>query len=467
MANGQYGGGRGLFEEPYLVEDILDFRAMISERLANGEERYYKIVNNLNFDTYIYENGWETVKCPGGGAYKDQEIYKYIDGNNKQLIITEHRDNSIMQLSDYAYVTFYNIILRINSNCSGNEIFEGSSVSYYYSYAQLEFINSTIEYNFTFENSRGLFRQTYLNNCLIHLYNIKYGSNKNHFPTDNEVYLLGGAQVNCYRCDVICDIDVYDHTREINSYLEQYIWIVRGTCQECYFNGVFSLDINDTIGHFAGSYSMITYKLFRLYNSYSEIKLWLKYRIFRSDELNDDGSLSEDLTQSDVDIGSLNKSYINGLIRLENKLSYDVEASPGKILVSNDAWVDSYINDNKVIYAEYTGTTIDDYVKSSVDMQNINTYSDWDFENIWIKANPGLGYPYLRWYTPAYGLTVKVQSKDKKYILPYYRLQKLVHQLRFSGTTKNRALRLVDVDDTNASPVRIMTKQGIKAISLY
>ena len=73
MANGSFGGGSGISNDPYLIEDADDLNAM-----RKFPEAYYKLMSNINLGVYPYnlDKGWQPIQNFSGN----------LNGNNKKIV---------------------------------------------------------------------------------------------------------------------------------------------------------------------------------------------------------------------------------------------------------------------------------------------------------------------------------------------------------------------------------------------
>lgn len=72
MANGKFGGGSGMIDDPYLIEDVGDFVA-----IKNNLNSSFKLACNINLGVYPYNTGegWKPI----------QNFSGTLDGNHKKI----------------------------------------------------------------------------------------------------------------------------------------------------------------------------------------------------------------------------------------------------------------------------------------------------------------------------------------------------------------------------------------------
>ena len=77
--NGNFGGGNGTVNNPILIEDVADFKALNNWYASDFE--YIKQVNDLDFNNEEFDNSIVN------------QILKNYDGNNKKILNINIKDN--------------------------------------------------------------------------------------------------------------------------------------------------------------------------------------------------------------------------------------------------------------------------------------------------------------------------------------------------------------------------------------
>lgn len=107
MANGNFGGGDGTVNNPFLVEDAYDLDAV-----RNNLSAHYKQVNDIDLSDW---GNWEPI----GQKYSDpfQGVY---DGNGHKIINLNANKNGLVGLFGVLYGTCTNLgIVKCNVNSTG------------------------------------------------------------------------------------------------------------------------------------------------------------------------------------------------------------------------------------------------------------------------------------------------------------------------------------------------------------
>lgn len=126
--NGNFGGGSGTVDDPYLVEDVYDFCAISAQ--------YYKLVKDIDFNNHdTYKNGFNALVCRSGA---------YLDGNGKKVrnIVVTSGTSNIMSLNAHD-VDFENIFVIDSKGSGSNAVFNGT---YTNCRMYIRLINSSVNY---------------------------------------------------------------------------------------------------------------------------------------------------------------------------------------------------------------------------------------------------------------------------------------------------------------------------------
>lgn len=241
MSQGTFVLGTGTKDDPFIVEDILDFCA-IGKGISSNT--YYKIdnkVNELDFNDHpIYQNGFDNVVVVNS-------TYAFLDGNNKTL------RNAVMNASCYSLVftmneinnlNFKNIIISKPKSSSGTTIglfssqFTKCSFGIKLNQGDLEYLTGT-----TGNSTTSLHYRTF-NNCTLNI----GGSPWNGTPYTNTTSDMGlnfisgdeGKGMIFNRCHIhFDDINTHAHNPS-NSYAA--VPVNGGTFKYCFFDGTINCD---------------------------------------------------------------------------------------------------------------------------------------------------------------------------------------------------------------------------------
>lgn len=471
MANGHFGGGSGLSDDPYLIEDIYDLLAL--ETVKYG---YYKLVNDLDLTEYILENNWTGLNLGLDNPTLENNILE-IDGDKHSIIFGEGLTNNsahlINSISDAYTLHYYNpeIIIK-NTKIYSKNTYTNFICNRYNKTGTDDFEDQVI----------------YFDRCEIHLYlnftDSFYGigqfvkklsyceifidavsnivlTNKNFGAN----YIIGNPKNGLYRCIITyrinSNIEIFRDDGASTNALKIYTTNNSSNdlahMNECIVTGQIKVNLNGTIN--AGT-TTIELDVIRNYgNNYCDSDINLSVSV-------KDQSAN---TASDKPIAYLFKTsayniYFNGNVYIEY-LGSDLHMHDGSLYIRGDN--KRYINADRIKRAELNINSTD-VLKTDKQMKTQSTFEGWDFDTIWgIDPNINNGYPYLRWYTYKLLVALKVQGTDGIINIPIKEVNTSKQQLIFSLGTENRAVDLVNVNDANASNIRVMTEQGIKAISLY
>lgn len=116
MASGNFGGGNGTIESPYLIEDVADLRAI--NGITISSDRYYKLVNDLDLSEY---EGTYFPKIRING-YSSSDRFKFnFDGNGHKILNLTQIYNDNTDTIDSGLFEVYSSS-SINSKANSNII---------------------------------------------------------------------------------------------------------------------------------------------------------------------------------------------------------------------------------------------------------------------------------------------------------------------------------------------------------
>ena len=488
MAGGHFGGGSGSIYNPFVVEDVLDF-LRCCERVEAETDVHYVLANDIDTTDYIVENGWSEVYI----AFNNYN--KTIQGAGHKIIFTEHRSTPFISgVSDYyngSELRIKNLRIVTNSDTDSDCILINAG--------QVDKIilnNVFIDYDVS-DFTKVLFHTNYSQNltycryCTFKIYN----SGECKLPDNSyrRINVFGAVeQQNIYRCRVHYDIDVKDDSyMTIGRTSTVYFTLVPLRSVETVLSGVFSLDVTCL---FDFDYqledclcSFEFHLLDNCINCYSTLNVLARAGVKYAGEHDYDESTLDMKTDIKVLMYSGECCYQNGLVHLEQFKNNNYEQGTFEIhnfytgyVIPENKYTYQYCNLDKLVYCGHNessfGRVHDGYL-TDTEMHDKDYFIGFDFFKpsfpltlgIWgMSSSINNGYPFLWWLELNYRLTLKIQSNNSQITVPIKRLgfdkSDLIFSIQPFGD-EHRAIHLVDVTDSTALPIRIMTPDGIKAFS--
>lgn len=476
MANGHFGGGSGSVYDPYVIEDAFDLIGMQNISDADGD-LYYVLAGDINLDPYIRENGWTGIWVhPTYGN-------KILQGAGYSIAFTADRTEplftSVHSVNKFKF-TLKNLTIKTNSNTESDYILLSSSNGY------MELDNVTVKY-LASDISKVLFNGSVkCNYSRFYIYN----SQDVKMTRARTVNILAGTSL--YRCKVKYDLSIVDQDfTTLSRHQNTYMNLIPNLSKETVLCGSLIVDV---CANFDDSYGLNTYNdaYVNLYmyimdscvDCYSTIYINVRNYIaytgteYYGDEL-------PLYTTVNLYMYGCEQCYHSGEVYL---MRQDTETYvAGDFMVYNlysggERITNQYVNMDKLkvcFYNKYEDVyeRIQDGYLTDTEMKDRGYFTGFSFDEIDSLDGSGLwgispsinsGYPFLWWYELEYNLVVKVQSNNSRIIVPIKRLgydrSELIIYLK-PLLRENRAIHLVDVTDSTALPIRIMTPNGIRAFS--
>ena len=129
MANGNFAGGDGSIENPYLIEDAHDLQAI----QVDGLTRHYKLIKDISLDVSPYNSGegWSPITIRGsfdGNGYTVKDLFINRPNTSNQALFAEVR-GTLKNLSlDNADVTGDRRVACLSAGTNTNALIENCSV---------------------------------------------------------------------------------------------------------------------------------------------------------------------------------------------------------------------------------------------------------------------------------------------------------------------------------------------------
>ena len=496
MANGLYGGGDGSLSSPYIIEDEEDLIVYLGGVFGKDT---YSVINN-DIDCY------NKVELAGGNA-KDIDIGTYrvslhkniendyiiYNGDKGLNLLKIHGDKErgvfefITDLNNISNIELYNIVeLALSTNSITGATYDVA--------VWFNSINISIKMIGDLDISTGYYNSR----------NIKIAR---FFEEEDNIigyprYIFNGCNI-----DIKADVNIRCGARLLYTYSNISVKGFRSyNVDECIIN------IGGNIYFDNDFKTRITIDSVSLNNGRSLIDNSICENVIIFDNLYIYSFYNYTDNEDDVSIG-VNSNvqsnvYSNGNINIKvarksgNRSNVTMSESSylgGKTL-GTSGYSNHYVNMNKD-YEDLTNIVFSisrDQIKNidrmtidmisaesyilendssgswydSLKMLNKGTYSWFDFNKVWgIDRGINYGYPYFYWHAISNVVDVtgilKVKSIDEIIEIPLYDLSEISgkYMVVSLGNGVKKAVKLVEVGDSKASDVKLMTDRGIMCLS--
>ena len=477
MADGHFGGGVGSIYDPFVIEDIQDFIAIQDIPDVDGDV-YYVLANSIDLDPYIKEHGWD------GMWIHYNTGSKILQGAGHVISITEQRENALFtsthSINGFTF-TIKNLGIQINSNTSSSSvILDSSNGSMILNHVNIAYKVSDV--------SKVLFDEAEVDcsYCKFRIYNdqdIKMVQTR---------YIQILNKVSLYRCIVDYGLNIVDQDFTISSTWQPIdMRMLPQLSRETVLSGSVIIDI---CTNFDDSYNLNPYTdahvdldiyiMDSCHDCYSTLYLNVRnYIAYKGTEYFGDELLL--YTSLNVYMWECEQCYHNGEIYLmrEDTETYMLgEFRIYNLYSGGEKFTHQYVNVDKLKVCSYNKhedvyERIQEGYLTDTEMRSADYFTGFSFFKpsfpmtlgIWgISFSVNDGYPFLWWLELNYRLTLNIQLNNNKVNIPIKRLgfdkSDLIFSIQPFGD-EHRAIHLVDIADSTALPIRIMTPDGIKAFS--